>query len=82
MPFSESFPRTHLVAVAVTPDLNPVILDPFGTTPNYRIGLFINESIINADMNPELNYNSRGFNNYSAPGADRLRITTSLIKKI
>jgi hypothetical protein len=32
-------------------------------------------------MNPELNDNSRGFNNYSAPGADRLRITTSLIKK-
>ena len=32
-------------------------------------------------MNPALNDNSRGFNNYSAPGADRLRITTSLIKK-
>jgi hypothetical protein len=58
-----------------------ILLDPFGTTPNYRIGLFINESIINADMNPALNDNSRGFNNYSAPGADRLRITTSLIKK-
>ena len=58
-----------------------ILLDPFGITPNYRIGLFINESIINADMNPELNDNSRGFNNYSAPGADRLRITTSLIKK-
>ena len=58
-----------------------ILLDPFSTTPNYRIGLFINESIINADMNPALNDNSRGFNNYSAPGADRLRITTSLIKK-
>jgi hypothetical protein len=58
-----------------------ILLDPFGTTPSYRIGLFINESIINADMNPTLNDNSRGFNNYSAPGADRLRITTSLIKK-
>ena len=32
-------------------------------------------------MNPVLNDNSRGFNNYSAPGADRLRITASLIKK-
>ena len=58
-----------------------ILLDPFGTTPNYRIGLFINESIINADMNPALNDNSRGFNNFSAPGADRLRISTSLIKK-
>jgi len=58
-----------------------ILLDPFGTNPSYRIGLFINESIINADMDPALNDNSRGFNNYSAPGADRLRITTSLIKK-
>ena len=58
-----------------------ILLDPFGNTPNYRIGLFINESIINADMNPALNDNSRGFNNFSAPGADRLRISTSLIKK-
>jgi len=58
-----------------------ILLDSFGTNPSYRIGLFINESIINADMNPELNDNSRGFNNYSAPGADRLKITTSLIKK-
>ena len=29
-----------------------ILLDPFGTTPSYRIGLFINEQIVNADMNP------------------------------
>ena len=28
-----------------------------------------------------LNDNSQGFNNYSAPGADRLKITLSLFKK-
>ena len=58
-----------------------ILLDPLGTTPSYRIGLYLNEEIINADMDPTLNDNSRGFNNYSAPGADRLKITTSLIKK-
>ena len=45
-----------------------------GTTPSYRIGLFIKEEIVNADMDPTLNDNSRGFNNYSAPGADSLRL--------
>ena len=58
-----------------------IILDGVGNTPNYRIGLFVNEQIINSDIDPNLNDNSRGFNNFSAPGADRLKITTSLIKK-
>ena len=58
-----------------------ILLDQYSNTPNYRIGLFISEKIINADMNPALNDNSSGFNNFSAPGADRLQITTSLFKK-
>ena len=32
-------------------------------------------------MDEALNDNSQGFNNYSAPGADRLKITLSLFKK-
>ena len=58
-----------------------ILLDQYSNTPNYRIGLQINEQIINADTDPTLNDNSRGFNNFSAPGADRLKITTSLFKK-
>ena len=58
-----------------------IILEQYSSTPDYRVGLFINEEIINADINPQLNDNARGFTNYSAPGADRLKITTSLIKK-
>ena len=58
-----------------------LLLDQYSNTPSYRIGLQINEQVINADMDPALNDNSRGFNNFAAPGADRLRITTSLIKK-
>ena len=49
--------------------------------PSYRIGLFVSEEIITADLDETLNDNSQGFNNYAAPGADRLKISTSLIKK-
>ena len=58
-----------------------IILEQYSSTPDYRVGLFINEEIINADSNPNLNDNARGFTNYAAPGADRFKITTSLIKK-
>ena len=58
-----------------------IILDQYGTNPNYRVGLFVNEQIINSDMDETLNDNSQGFNNYSAPGADRLKISVSLFKK-
>ena len=58
-----------------------LILDQYGDTPNYRVGLFVNEEIVNADADETLNDNSQGFNNYSAPGADRLKISVSLFKK-
>ena len=58
-----------------------LILDQYNNAPSYRVGLFISEDIINSDIDESLNDNSQGFNNYAAPGADRLRITTSLFKK-
>jgi len=58
-----------------------IILDQYSDTPSYRIGLLLTEEIVNADIDPSLNDNSKGFNNYSAPGADRLKITSSLFKK-
>ena len=58
-----------------------LILNQYNNVPNYRVGLFVNEQIINSDIDEALNDNSQGFNNYAAPGADRLKITTSLFKK-
>ena len=58
-----------------------LILDQYGNKPNYRIGLYINEEVVNSDMDESLNDNSQGFNNYAAPGADRLKISVSLFKK-
>ena len=51
-----------------------IILDQFSNTPSYRIGLLITESLVNSDDDPTLNDNSRGYTNYSAPGADRLKM--------
>jgi hypothetical protein len=34
---------------------------------------------INSDIDEALNDNSQGFNNYAAPGADRLKISVSLL---
>ena len=58
-----------------------LILDQYSNTPNYRIGLLVEESVITSDLDEELNDNSQGFNNYAAPGADRLRISVRLTKK-
>ena len=58
-----------------------IILDQFSNTPSYRIGLLITEELINSDIDPTLNDNSRGYTNYSAPGADRLKMTCALHKK-
>ena len=58
-----------------------LVLDQYNNTPNYRVGLYVKEEIINSDLDESLTDNSQGFNNYSAPGADRLKISTSLIKK-
>jgi len=71
------FLRGYLVEV----DTEILILDQYDNTPSYRVGLDILEEIVNADQDPYLNDNANGFNNYAAPGADRLKITASLAKK-
>ena len=62
-------------------DAETLILDQYVTDSNYRVGFFITEEIITADLDETLTDNSQGFNNYAAPGADRLKITLNLFKK-
>ena len=71
------FIRGNFVNVAT----ETLILDQYGSSPSYRVGLFVNEQVINADLDESLNDNSQGYNNFSAPGADRLKITVNLFKK-
>ena len=58
-----------------------LILDPYDNNPKYRVGLNILESIITAKDDSSLYDNAKGFSNFAAPGADRLKITTTLAKK-
>ena len=59
-----------------------VVLDQYSNLPSYRIGLSIFEDIaVPSQSSPDLFDNARGFSNFAAPGADRLRIVATLIKK-
>ncbi len=59
-----------------------VILDQYNDAPSYRIGLNISEELVTASEEyNDLYDNARGFSNFAAPGADRLKISTTLIKK-
>lgn len=58
-----------------------LLLDQYSNNPSYRVGLVVTEEIINSDLDESLLDNSKGFNNYTAPGADRLKITVKLGKK-
>ena len=40
----------------------------------------VSEEIVNSSTDESLNDNSQGFNNYGAPGADRLKISLSSSK--
>ena len=59
-----------------------IILDYYSNTPSYRIGLRIDELIVNAKDDDSLYDNAKGFNNFAAPGADRLKINLILVKKV
>jgi hypothetical protein len=65
----------------VTVNKEEILLDQYSNRPSYRVGLNIREELINSYIDESLNDNSQGFNNYSAPGADRLKISVSLNKK-
>ena len=65
----------------VTVEDETLILDQYTNTPSYRVGLYVDEQIITADQDETLTDNATGYNNYAAPGADRLQISASLFKK-
>jgi len=58
-----------------------IVLSPYSNTASLRIGLSISEEIIDSNEDSSLNDNAQGFSNYAAPGADRLKIHTTLISK-
>ena len=58
-----------------------LILDQYDNQPFYRVGLKVVETIVNAKDDNTLYDNAKGFSNFAAPGADRLKIDLVLTKK-
>ncbi len=58
-----------------------IILDHYTNEPSYKVGLDVEELIINAKEDNSLFDNAKGFSNFAAPGADRLKIKLTLSKR-
>ncbi|MHA2164051.1 MAG: DUF4815 domain-containing protein, partial [Candidatus Thorarchaeota archaeon] len=59
-----------------------IVLDAYKADSSYRVGLTILEEIITAKDDNSLYDNAKGYSNYAAPGADRLKISLTLSKKL
>jgi hypothetical protein len=55
-----------------------LILDPYRSNVDFKVGLRIQESVVTSDLDENLTDNAAGYSNYTAPGADRLSISALL----
>ena len=58
-----------------------LILDKYTNTPNYVVGLQVSQTIQTSAGDSSLLDNAQGVPNTAAPGADRYKISTTLIKE-
>ena len=58
-----------------------IVLDLYDNEPSFRVGFEVIEQVVNSDQDSTLNDNAKGYTNFAAPGADRLKISTRLTKK-
>jgi len=59
-------------------DEDLVIVSKYDSTPTAKVGFVIIESIVTPEEDSSLFDNARGFSNYSAPGATRLKVELKL----
>ena len=59
-----------------------IILDKYFNDPSYKVGLTAKETIIDSGEDLNLLDNSQGSSNFAAPGADRLKLSLTLTKKV
>lgn len=71
------FIKDHFVIVQKA----SIVLDKYGVTPAYDVGLSISEVIQTPAGDASLNDNAQGSPNYAAPGAHRYEIKTTLVKQ-
>ena len=58
-----------------------IVLSKYSNTPSNIIGLKVTETLVSSNTDSTLVDNAQGTPNYSAPGADRYQISTTLIKE-
>lgn len=62
----------------VTVNKQSIVIDKFSDKPSCHVVLKIDETITTYNDDSSLLDNARGFNNYAAPGADRIKINLTL----
>lgn len=62
-------------------DASTITLDKYGVEPTYRVGFLVTEEFVTASEDASLLDNSQGSSNFAAPGADRLKITLTLVAR-
>ena len=55
------------------------VIDPYYDKPSAKVGFKIEETIVSSETDESLYDNAIGSTNFSAPGADRLKISLSLV---
>ena len=66
---------------SVRVDAQTITLDKYGIRPTFNVGFIVTEEFIASVEDPALLDNSQGSANFAAPGADRLKITLTLVKR-
>ncbi len=59
-----------------------LILEKYNTIPSYKVGFKVVESVVTSTTDSTLLDNASGSFNYTAPGADRLKLVPTLVKKL
>ena len=59
-----------------------ISLDKYSTKPTCEVGFIVDEDFITSNEDTSLLDNSQGHSNFAAPGADRLRISLILSKRL
>ena len=65
----------------VSVDNQTILLDQYNNFPSYKTGFAVKEEIVTSVTDASLYDNATGSSNFSAPGADRLKISLQLTKK-
>jgi len=62
-------------------DEQTITLDKYGVSPTCKIGFVVTEEFVDSVDDKSLLDNAQGASNFAAPGADRLKITLTLVKR-